>query len=326
MAIIKKEAYFESSTGENNVHCLIWRDDETEPVGIFQIAHGVSEHIGRYDDFARFLASKGYIVCGNDHLGHGLTASSIDDMGFFAEKDGDIRLVDDMHILSQIITKHYPALPLFLLGHSMGSFCARVYAANFGNELSGLILCATGELPASAVVLEEPLRFLCEKLGPRASVPNSLFDKLSCIGIKDKRTEKDWLSRSDQNVESYLNDPLCGCEMKLGAVRDIVSLANSACSTVWATLVPANLPILIISGAKDPIGLNGKGVIAVSDNLEDAGHKPDVIMYPGDRHEILNEENHEKVYEDIYNWLCEHNALTLLEEFAKMTDENGDKE
>lgn len=320
MAIIKKEAYFESSTGENSIHCNIWQDDTAEPVGIFQIAHGVSEHIGRYDDFARFLASKGYIVCGNDHLGHGLSASSLDEMGFFAEEDGDIRLVDDMHILSQIMTRRYPELPLFLFGHSMGSLCARVYASNFGYELSGLILCGTGELPASAVVLEQPLSFLCSKLGARANVPNSLFDKVSCIGIKDKKTEKDWLSRSESNVEEFLNDPLCGCEMKLGAVRDIVSLANTACSTVWATLVPTELPILIISGAKDPIGFNGKGVIALSDNLEEAGHKPDVIMYPGDRHEILNEENHEKVYEDVYTWLREHNALTLLDEFAKAAE------
>lgn len=325
MAIIKKDAYFESSTGVNNIHCNIWLDEEKEPVGLFQIAHGVSEHIGRYDDFARFLASQGYIVFGNDHLGHGLSAASMDEMGFFAEEDGDLRLVDDMHILSRIMLKRYPELPLFLFGHSMGSLCARVYASNFGEELCGLILCGTGELPASAVVLEQPLSFLCQRLGAKAHIPNSLFDKVSCIGIKDKKTEKDWLSRNENNVEAFLNDPLCGCEMKLGAVRDIVSLANTACSTVWATLLPSQLPILIISGAKDPIGFNGKGVIALSDNLEEAGFQPDVIMYPGDRHEILNEENHEKVYADVYDWLCGHNPLSLLEEFSKAVKEDEEE-
>ncbi len=305
MAIVKKEAYFTSSTGVNQIHCCIWQDNETEPKGIFQIAHGVAEHIGRYEDFAVFLAKHGFIVCGNDHLGHGKSAASIDEMGYFAEEDGDIRLVDDMHILSLIMKKRYPGLPLYLFGHSLGSLCARVYAANFGDEINGVILCATGELPSSAVVLEEPLRFLCKKLGTKAKVSNSLFDKISTIGIKDKKTDKDWLSCNAENVQAFLDDPLCGADMKLGAIRDIVSLANSACSTVWALSVPTTLPILIISGAKDPIGFNGKGIIAVSDNLEEAGHEPRVIMYPGDRHEILNEENHENVYYDVLAWLKE---------------------
>ena len=303
MAVIKKEAYYISSTQENKIHCCIWSDDECEPKGIFQIAHGVAEHIGRYDDFARFIASNGFVVCGNDHLGHGKSAASFDEMGFFAETDGDIRLVDDMHILSLIMKKRYPTLPLFLFGHSLGSLCARVYAANFGDELSGLILCGTGEAPASAVVLEEPLRFLCEKMGANTKISNVAFDKLATLGMKDKKTDKDWLSYNEENVKTFLDDPLCGNDMKLGAIRDIVSLTNSACSTAWASRLPFDLPILIISGAKDPIGFNGKGIIMVSDNLEDAGFEPKVIMYPGSRHEILNEENRENVYKDVLSWI-----------------------
>lgn len=305
MAVIKKDAFYLSSTCVNTIHCNIWMDDSVQAKGIFQIAHGVAEHIGRYDDFARFLAENGFIVCGNDHLGHGKSAMSEEEIGFFAEEDGDIRLVDDIHILSVIMKKKYPDLPLYLFGHSLGSLCARVYAANFGEELSGLILCGTGELPSSAVVLEQPLRFLCKKLGTHAEMSNSLFDKISTIGIKNKQTDKDWLSRNAENVQQFLEDPLCGADMKLGAIRDIVSLANSACSTMWASYLPTTLPILIISGAKDPIGFNGKGIISVSDNLEDAGHEPRVIMYPGDRHEILNEENHENVYYDVLAWLKE---------------------
>ena len=208
MSIIKKDAYFVSSTGVNNIHCSIWLDDSQEPKAIFQIAHGVSEYIGRYDEFARFLAQNGFVVCGNDHLGHGLSAQTIDDLGFFAEEDGDVRLVDDMHILSLIMKKKYPELPLILFGHSMGSFCARVYASLFGNELAALILCGTGELPASAVVLEEPLRFLCKKLGTKAVVPGNILDKLGSLTIRDKRTDSDWLSRNRENVEKYINQYL----------------------------------------------------------------------------------------------------------------------
>ena len=306
MAIIKKEAWFLSSTGINKIHCEIWEDDVLEKKGVFQIAHGVSEYIDRYDEFARFLASNGYVVCGNDHLGHGGSIESEEDVGFFADEDGDLRMVDDMHILTLIMKKRYPDLPYYLFGHSMGSFCARSYAAAFGAELCGLILCGTGELPAAAAALEAPIRYLCKRFGPRKEVSNALFDKLSTIGIKNKKTDKDWLSQNAENVERYINDPLCGGELKLGGVRDLLSLANTACSTDWPFLVPIDLPILLISGAKDPVGFNGKGVIAVCDNLESAGINPDVILYPGDRHEILNEDDREKVYADVLKWLSNH--------------------
>ncbi|MBE6773648.1 MAG: alpha/beta hydrolase [Ruminococcaceae bacterium] len=303
MAVIKKDAYFESSTGVNKIHCCIWLDDEKEYRGVFQIAHGVSEHIERYDEFARFLADKGFVVCGNDHIGHGKSVDSFEDLGFFAEKDGDVRMVDDMHMLYNIMHRRYPELPYFLFGHSMGSFCARVYATSFYNELSGLILCGTGELPSAAVVLEEPIKFLCKKFGPRAAVPAALIDKLGAMTVKDARTGKDWLSRRVENVDAYIADPLCGADLKLGGLRDLISLANTACTDEWAYLIPPTLPILLVSGAKDPVGFNGKGVINVCDNLEDAGHEPKCILYPGDRHEILNEDDREVVFNDILDFV-----------------------
>ncbi len=303
MAIIRKDAYFLSSTGINKIHCRIWQDDEKEPKAVFQIAHGVSEYIARYDEFACFLAENGYVVCGNDHLGHGKSVDSLDDLGFTAEENGDNRMIDDMHILYTIMHKRYPTLPYYLFGHSMGSFCARVYATSFWNELSGLILCGTGELPSAAVVLEEPVKFLCKKLGARASVPAALLDKVQTLMVRDAKTSKDWLSRNEENVQNYINDPLCGADFKMSLIRDLISLANSACTDEWASLIPPTLPILLISGAKDPVGLNGKGVINVCDNLEDAGHTPTCYLYPGDRHEILFEDDREKIFGDILTWL-----------------------
>ena len=143
MAIVKTEAYFNSSTGRNKIHTLIWKEEDLTPVGVFQIAHGMAEHIERYDDFARFLAANGFVVCGNDHLGHGKSVNSDEDYGYFDEYNGDKRLVDDMHILTKIMKKKYPNLPYFLFGHSMGSLCARVYTAHFGYELNGVIYCGT---------------------------------------------------------------------------------------------------------------------------------------------------------------------------------------
>lgn len=105
MAIVRTEAYFNSSNGINKIRTLIWKDDELTPRGVFQIAHGMAEHIGRYDEFAKYIASNGFIVCGNDHLGHGKSVNDVSELGFIAEKNGDKRLVDDMHILTKIMKR-----------------------------------------------------------------------------------------------------------------------------------------------------------------------------------------------------------------------------
>lgn len=303
MAIVKKDAYFLSSTGVNKIYCRIWLDDEVEVKGVFQIAHGVSEHILRYDEFACFLAKNGFVVCGNDHIGHGRSVEYYEDLGFTAEEDGDKRMIEDMHILYSIMHKRYPTVPYYLFGHSMGSFCARVYATSFWHELSGLIICGTGELPSAAVVLEEPIKLACKRFGAHSAVPDALMSKVQGLLSGDLNASNDWLSRSRENIDNYINDPLCGNSYSLALIRDLLSIANSACTDEWAHLIPPSLPILLISGAKDPIGFNGKGVINVCDNLEDAGHQPEVILYPGDKHEILFEDDREKVFADVLNWL-----------------------
>lgn len=305
MAIVRKEAYFNSSTGKNKIRTLIWVDDEIQPKAVFQMAHGVSEHIGRYDDFARFLASNGFVVCGNDHLGHGKSVNSIDDLGYVDEKDGHIRWVDDMHILTNIMKKRYPDLPYFLFGHSMGSFCARVYASLFGNKLAGAIFCGTGELPATMGLLKKPLEKVTEFFGAhsKADAVAESLNVISNLQFRGARTKCDWLSDNEENVDNYINDPLCGFNFKLGGSRDVALIAMQASAADWAKKVPQNLPIMLISGAKDSIGMNGKGVLAVADNLELAGNEPTVIIYPNDRHEILNEKDHDKIYNDILKWL-----------------------
>lgn len=305
MAVIRKEAYFNSSTGVNKIRTLIWQEDTLTPIGVFQIAHGMAEHIERYDEFARFLASNGFVVCGNDHLGHGKSVNSIADLGFFAEKDGDKRMVDDMHILTKIMKKKFPELPYFLFGHSMGSFCARVYAAHFGEELSGVIFCGTGELPSIASTFRMPIEKLAEKLGPHTEVNflGDVFNMLCNLMVPDSDAPTSWLSKNRENQEKFTEDRLCGFSLKLGGYRDLFNLAVEACASDWAYQVPQGLPVMVISGAKDPVGFNGKGVISVADNLALADKNPTVILYPGDRHEILNEDDREIVFGDILAWL-----------------------
>ena len=308
MAIEVTEAYFNSSTGQNKVRTLLWQDTELTPIGVFQIAHGMAEHIERYDDFAKFLAANGFIVCGNDHLGHGKTANSLEELGFFAETNGDKRLVDDMHILTQIMKKRYPDLPYFLFGHSMGSLCARVYTTHFGYELSGVIYCGTGEVPAAAEALLPVFDAVCEKVGAKSDAKYlpKLFNSACNLMLEDKDAQKDvlmWLSRDKENRAQYANDPYCGFPMKVGGYRDIFALAVECGARDWAQKVPKDLPVMIISGAKDPVGVSGRGPLCVADNLVLAGIEPTVILYPGDRHEILLEADHEAVYQDILSWL-----------------------
>ncbi len=301
MAIIKKEAYFNSSTGVNKIRTLIWTDDEVKPIAVFQIAHGVCEHIDRYDDFARFLASKGYVVCGNDHIGHGKSVENDADLGFTAEKEGYRRFVDDMHILYSIMHKRYPELPYFLFGHSMGSLCARVYASTFGTELAGLIICGTAQVPSGLEFMIDTLENLVQKFGPRTinHAMASSLNKFSSLMISDKTSDLDWLSINKENVENYKNDPLCGQELTLAGMRDLASIGILASDKMWPSTVPFDLPIMIISGALDPVGFNGKGPLDCAEALQESGHEPLVIIYPCCRHEILNEDCKERIYLDI---------------------------
>ena len=305
MALVKKEAYFNSSTGVNKIRTLIWLDDEKEQEGLFQIAHGVSEHIGRYNDFAEYLVSLGFVVFGNDHIGHGKSVEDESLLGFTAEHDGHYRFVDDMHILTGIMRKRYPGLPLVLFGHSMGSMCARVYASMFYEELSGLIICGTGQVPAFFDFLPLAANDLVEKFGAY-TVNDKLaqtLNKASALMIPNRESDYDWLSVNRKNIEDYIADPLCGAPLTLAGVRDLVSIAVLCSDPAWAYSIPTHLPVMLISGAKDPIGFDGKGVLAVADKLEMTGHTTEVILYPGCRHEILNEDCRQTVYEDIDKWM-----------------------
>ncbi len=305
MALVRKEAYFNSSDGENLIRTLIWEDDELTPIGIVQLTHGMAEHIARYDDFARFLASNGFVVCGNDHLGHGKSIKERAQIGYMGEENGDKRLVDDMHILTKIMKKRNPDIPYFLFGHSMGSFCTRVYASHFGFELDGIILCGTGDLPSIINAAVDGIDMLVAKYGTTRRIDGmgDIMNKGFSMISDDKGSPLAWLSENADNRLAYSNDELCGFTYTLAGYRDIYNLMREACDELWAYRLPENLKVMVISGAKDPVGMNGKGVLAVADQLAAAGFDPTTILYPGMRHEILNETEKEVVYNDVLKFL-----------------------
>ena len=304
MAIVKSQAFFPSTDGKSNIRVLIWKDEEKEPCGVLQIAHGLTEHIGRYERFARFMAENGYVVCGNDHIGHGLSAETQADLGNFGEPDSDIRMVDDMHKLHNIMARRYPSLPYYLLGHSMGSFLSRIYASNFGEELSGLILCGTAQVSSRLSVLQEYVYPFGDMIGKDtySSKGSEVLGKLMARYFKEE-DENAWLSVSIENRAEADGDPYFDFPITNASSMTVAKTLIKASSDECYMSMPMNLPVFLISGGKDPIGLFGRGVLNACSKFEENGITADMKLYPGLRHEILNEDDYQHIYDDILNWM-----------------------
>ncbi len=306
MDMMIREHYFPSSNGKDTVYSKIYEPATTKPLGIVQISHGMAEHIGRYDDFMRYLCGRGFVVCGNDHIGHGNTAEKKEDLGYLAAKNGFDALVTDLHLFTIYMRGRYGDIPYILLGHSMGSFAARLYAAKYGNELSALILSGTG---AGKSIL--PLAAAIKKLLPAGGhKPAPLLDKLAFgnfnHGVMNPKTPFDWLSRDQERVADYITDPLCGFLFTASGFGDLFSGIYRANKQEWIDRIPKELPVFLISGDMDPVGDYGKGVAQVCRTMQQSGMRHVTMrLYAGARHELLNEINRQEVYDDVLNFCCD---------------------
>lgn len=311
MSIIRTEAYYKSTTGEDLIRALIWRNDELPPMGVVQISHGLTDHIDRYDRFARFLCENGYVVCGNDHLGHGKEAAKNGKLGDFGARDTDIRMVDDMNVLANIMKKKYPDFPYYLLGHSMGSFLARLYTAQFGEGLSGLILSGTTHVNGRLSVLSEWVLPFGEMIGADkySDTGSEVLGKITAKYFKED-DENAWLSVSRENRDEALNDPYFDYPVTNASAMIVAKMLLRASSDDCYATVPQGLPVMLISGGKDPIGFFGRGVLSACDKYEYYGADTFMKIYPGLRHEILNEDDYEGIYNDVLGWLNENNIFT----------------
>ncbi|MBQ9990984.1 MAG: alpha/beta hydrolase [Lachnospiraceae bacterium] len=303
---MKEEFFYPSQDGRTGIHALRYLP-ETAPRAILQIAHGMTEFIKRYEEFAQFLNKRGIIVTGNDHLGHGNSVISEEDYGFFAKKKGNQILLKDMHELTRITRKAYPHLPYFLLGHSMGSFYARQYLFTYGNELTGAIISGTGHQPPAMVwggMATTGLMTLFK--GSRYRSP--FVDKMT-FGSYNKRihplrTEKDWLTRDTAIVDTYLADKRCTFLFTLNAFHEMFLGISRLYSRNNLKKMPSALPVLFISGTEDPVGDYTRGVHRAADSFLRAGMKQvEVKFYEGDRHEVLNELDRLQVYADLARWM-----------------------
>ncbi|WP_297213567.1 alpha/beta hydrolase [uncultured Flavonifractor sp.] len=308
--MVSKEVFtFSSSDGVHQVSAVWWRP-EGSPRGVVQLVHGISEHMGRYDSFARFLAEQGFAVVGHDHLGHGGTAQDASEYGWFADRDGWRYVLEDTHALFLRSSQTYPELPYFLMGHSMGSFVARGFLIFWPGAADGAILSGTGQEPPLTVAAGRILSALFTRLsGPRAH--SRLLNALS-VGaynkqFKPNRTGADWISRDPAVVDAYCADPLCRFLPTVSMFHDMmVGLQLLARPENLANMDP-DTPVYFFSGDKDPVGASGKGVQKVAGWFRKAGVKDVTVkLYHDGRHEMLNELNREEVCQDVLHWLEQH--------------------
>ncbi|MDN3018876.1 lysophospholipase [Paenibacillus sp. BSR1-1] len=285
-------------------------ENENRPKVIVQIAHGMAEHIERYDAFAKELMTHDFIVYGNDHRGHGETAKINNRSRYFADEQGFKKVVEDMHELTIIIEKEFPGIPIILFGHSMGSFLSRRYIQLYGNQLSGVILSGTGGDPG---IMGKIGKWIAsrEKKRKGAQTPSLLLNNLTFgsynKSFKPTRTEFDWLSREEREVDKYIEDPMCGGIFSAGFFYDLLEGIAIINKRENLRRIPANLPIFLISGARDPVGNNSKGVLKTYKAYKQVGIKEvSYKLYEDARHELLNEKNREEVQADIIRWITLH--------------------
>lgn len=301
--INRHEFYYPSSDGTHQVHGVLWLPEEGEPKAVVQITHGICEYILRYDPFAQFLASHGYAVTGNDHLGHGKSVHDSEELGYFTDW---FTLTRDLYTLRRRIGEQFPNRPYFLLGHSMGSFQARTYLIDYPGTVTGCILSGTGQEAPATVAAG---KFLTG-IGDGHKV-NKIFYKLSIgaynAAFKPNRTPADWISRDTEVVDRYLADPLCKFPTKAAMNHAMMTGLQYIANKRNLARMDKAIPVALFSGDADPVGAMGKGVETVYGFFKDAGCK-DVTMklYPGARHEILNEINREEVFNDLLTWLEAH--------------------
>ena len=276
---------------------------EGRPRAVVQIAHGLSEHSARYARLAAALNAAGYAVYTNDHRGHGPKAAPAD-LGHFADDGGWGKVVGDFWTMNRLIAKEQPGVPIIFLGHSLGSFLGQEFVAEHSDALAGAVYSgSSGKPPAIATLGRLIARAERLRLGKRGK--SQLIGQM-WFGAYNKpfapaRTEFDWLTRDEKEVDAYVADPYCGFPFSTQLAIDVLDALPSLSSPQSLARIRKDLPIYVFSGERDPVGANIQGLI---DALKGAGFtRLTTRIYPGARHETLNETNREEVTRDLIAWL-----------------------
>ena len=303
----KQNFYFKSSNKTDRVHGICWIPQNKQVKAVLQIAHGMVEYIDRYDGFARFLCEKGYVVTGNDHIGHGDSVKSPEGWGYFSESEGFENILGDMRKIQNQFSQKYPDVPYYILGHSMGSFMTRAYLMKYGKTVSGAIIMGTGNQPLPVAMFGHVLTHMIAAV--KGWHYRSAFVNKMAFGSYNKkfqpsRTDFDWLTRDTDIVDAYIAEPRCQFVFTLNGYHELFRALIYIGKKKNIEKLPKDLPVLFISGSKDPVGGFGSGVDKVCESWENAGMSAvSLKLFEDGRHEILNEVNRDEVYEYLYEWL-----------------------
>jgi len=308
--IEKQEFFFGSRDGEHSLHAVKWIPETEKPVCILQVIHGMTEHIVRYEEFAQFMAKKGILVVGDDHLGHGLSVKEGEIRGYFCKNDAATVLVRDEHRLKKMMQDQYPGIPYIILGHSMGSFILRNYLMRYGSGIDGAVIMGTGMLSKCTVGFGWLVTSLLSCfLGPKhvcRKLDKWLFSSYDKTFTKSDTDSGSWVSVNPENVKRFREDPLCRFVFTANGFQALMKLMWNLHDTERLKQMPRDLPVFFVSGGEDPVGDYGKGVEKVFRSFEEIGMaQVQIKLYPGDRHEILNEADRQEVYGDIYRFILQ---------------------
>lgn len=295
-----KDFTYPSSDGRTTIHGVLWEPDEVA-VGVIQIVHGMTEYIWRYGEIARFFTDYGYAVAGNDLTGHGESIIPGAQPMYFGLAGSWNNVVEDLHFLHHKVTKRYPAIPHFILGFSLGSFLTRDYISHYPYDFRAVVLVGTGQYSAPALWLADlAARAEARKHGEQNStrmIHRLTFESYN-RRFKPTRTEMDWLCENQKLLDQYLADPKRGKSMSAGMFREFVYGMKKTGKMQTIRKMCKDVPVLIISGASDPVGDFGKGAARVKRMFQKAGISAELKIYSG-RHDILREECAGQVLGDI---------------------------
>ena len=303
--MIRQEFTYPSTDGIHKIHAVEWLP-EGEPRAVVQIVHGVAEYALRYDPLARYLTERGFLVCGEDHLGHGLTADD-GKFGYFGPRNGWDFVVRDVRKLRKLEGEKHPGIPYVMLGHSMGSFLTRTYLIRWPGTVDAAVLSGTGQEAAPLVALGRGMSGMIGSLRGRDYVSDLVYDM--SMGSYNKpfrpnQTTGDWLSRDMERVKAFRDDPLCSFRPTVTMFRDMLGGIQFIGRKKNLAKMDKNTPVYFLSGDHDPVGSMGKGVEKVARMFRQAGCRDVTVkLYPDGRHEMFNEINRQEVMDDLLVWL-----------------------
>lgn len=298
------KSYFIKSHDGKKLFLATW-DNVKEPKGVIQIIHGMNEHIGRYENIARYLNDKGFIVYGDDHRGHGRTAQGTDEVGYIG-KDGFCNIVKDEKYITDLIKRKHPNLPNFICGHSFGSFISQEYLNRYSDKVDGVILCGSAFQKGMKIVLGRVISTTQMLFGFEKKPANLITNITSNILNKDDESDnkKSWITWDEKEIEKLNKDKLYNEILTVNFYYYMFKGITDLYKQNKSKNIRKDVPIFIISGKDDSAGDYGDSAKKLESYYKNLGIKNvSLKIYEGKKHELFNELGKEEVYDDLYNWI-----------------------